>query len=254
MLLERRRIKGYDIFSWYALVWLDKGRKHYCIVLGGGAGFSNFHQVQFPLYTLDGKGSTSGRLGRQGGVGHAIFKQFGKNGCFSLWYSGATRMACLHTRLSGCYQRHCFEWEEEVICSSSHMLLLLLLFLKKALWPRKEMDGMNDARTAESIGRHQSIYTNRKEKMSTGQWLYSMDGVGTDHLEETINNTARRALTLSVRKERWGHMRIFLVFSKILFASRECQVAPCCFPLLWKASWILGKDTATHIWKTGFTP
>lgn len=97
---------------------------------GGGAGFSNFHQVQIPLYTLDGKGSTSGRLGRQGGAGHTIFKRFGKNGCFSLWYSGATRMACLHTRLSGCYQRHCFEWEEEVICSSSHMLLLLLLFLK----------------------------------------------------------------------------------------------------------------------------
>lgn len=31
---------------------------------------------------------------------------------------------------------------------------------------------MNDARTAESIGRHQSIYTSRREKMSTGQWLY----------------------------------------------------------------------------------
>ena len=121
-------------------------------------------------------------------------------------------MACLHTRLSGWYQRHCFEWEEEVICSSSHMLLLLLLFLKKkkALWPRKEMDGMNDAWTAESIGRHQSIYTSRKEKMSTGQWLYSMDGVGKDHLEETINNAARKARMLAARNKRWGSMRIFL--------------------------------------------
>ena len=51
-------------------------------VLGGGPGSANFHQVQIPLYSLDGKGSTSGRLGRQGGAGHAIFKLFGKNGCF----------------------------------------------------------------------------------------------------------------------------------------------------------------------------
>ena len=46
-------------------------------VLGGGPGSANFHQVQIPLYSLDGKGSTSGRLGRQGGAGHAIFKLFG---------------------------------------------------------------------------------------------------------------------------------------------------------------------------------
>lgn len=72
------------------------------------------------------------------------------------------------------------------------------------------MDGMNDAWTAESIGRHQSIYTSRKEKMSTGQWLYSMDGVGKDHLEETINNAARKARMLAVRNKRWGRMRIFL--------------------------------------------
>lgn len=103
---------------------------------------------------------------------YAIFKLFGKNGYFSLWYSWTTQMSCFHALLSGCYQKHCFEVREEVICSSSHMPLLLLIFLK-ALWPRKEMYGMNDAQTAESIGRHQSIYTSRKEKMSTGQWLYT---------------------------------------------------------------------------------
>lgn len=102
---------------------------------------------------------------------NAIFKLFGKNGYFSLWYSWTIPMSGSRARLSGCYQSHGFEVREGVICSSSHMLPLLLIFLK-ALWPRKEMYGMNDARTAGSRGRQQSIYTSRKDKMSTGQRLY----------------------------------------------------------------------------------
>lgn len=65
-------------------MWLDKGRKQICVVVGGRAGSSNSHKVQIPCYALDGKGFISGMSGRRGGEENAIFKLFGKNGCFSL--------------------------------------------------------------------------------------------------------------------------------------------------------------------------
>lgn len=112
-----------------------------------------------------------GEKGRRGKCSDDILKLFGKNGYFpcDILEPPNVMFPCL---LSGCYQRHYSEMREGVTCSSSHTLLPLLVFLK-ALWPRKEMYGMNDARTAESIERHQSIYTSRKKKMSTGQWLYT---------------------------------------------------------------------------------
>lgn len=89
---------------------------------------------------------------------------------FSLWYSWTTKC---HVSMPAAWMlSKALLWGE----SGGHTLIFSHAataagFFLKALWPRKAMYGMNDAPTAESIERHQSIYTSRKEKMSTGQWL-----------------------------------------------------------------------------------
>lgn len=166
--LERKGEQGDDIFSWCELIRLDRGRRQIVVVVGQ-AGSSNSHIVQIPpsnshrikkkqktfLQILSKyiplplqvlikykflvmlwmrRGLHFRQVGEKGWretcSDDAIFKPFGKNGYFSLWYSWTTQMSCFHALLSGCYQRHGLEVREEVTCSSSHMLLLLLIFFK----------------------------------------------------------------------------------------------------------------------------
>lgn len=164
--LERKGEQGDDIFSWCELIQLDRGRRQIVVVVGQ-AGSSNSHIVQIPpsnSHRITKKNLPSNSLKihtpplqvlikykflvmlwmrwglhfrqvgekgwREACSDDAIFKPFGKNGYFSLWYSWTTQMSCFHALLSGCYQRHGLEVREEVTCSSSHMLLLLLIFLK----------------------------------------------------------------------------------------------------------------------------
>lgn len=90
-------------------------------------------------------------------------------------------------------------------------------FFLKALWPRKEMDGMNDADCREHWASSVYLYLQEGKNEYRPMTPYSMVWVGKDHLEETINNPARKAFMPSVRNKRWGHIHIFRGLSK-----------PCC--------------------------
>lgn len=140
-----------------------------------------------------------------------------------------------------------------VLISSHAATAAGFFFFFKALWPRKELYGMNDARTAESIERHQPIYTSRKKKMSTGQQLYTPWNMQ----RSSGRNNKHSKRRISVIK--WGIkgeaiFPISLVFPKFGVLLKEFLVGSWCFPLRCKAVGVPVKGTTTHILKTGFIP
>lgn len=144
-------------------------------------------------------------------------------------------MSCFHALLSGCSQKHGFEAREGVTGSSSHMPLPLLIFLK-ALWPRKEMYGMNDAQTAESEGVSSLFIPPGRKKMSPGQWLHTPRTRYAKIIWKK-QSTTQQGIRL---RPYWGVKgEATFPFSrlspKLWLLLKECQVA-WCFLLLCKAS------------------
>lgn len=159
-----------------------------------------------------------------------------KNGYASLRYSWTTQMSCFHALLSGCSQKHGFEVREGVTGSSSHMPLLLLIFLK-ALWPRKEMYGMNDAQTAESEGVSSLFIPPGRKK-----WVQGNDSIlrGLSMRRSSGKNNQQHSREF-VYVLNWGVKgEATFPFSRLSpelwLLLKECQVDPWCFLLLCKAS------------------
>lgn len=162
----------------FLMTWAYSFAQRERVTVSEAANSSDSHKTYFLAMVCMGRLHFRhvGRNGwREESWQYAIFNWFGKNGYFlPLWVSCTTQMSCLHAR--AVWRLSEALWGDR---DKSHVHLTCccywcgLFFFFKALWPRKERYGMNDAQAAGSRGRHQAIYTSRKEKMSAEQWLYT---------------------------------------------------------------------------------
>jgi hypothetical protein len=154
---------------------------------------------------------------------------------------------CIFSWLSGCHQRPSSE-----VRGRSHVLIFshaaTAEFLK-ALWPRKEKHGMNDAHTERSQGVISLFIPPGRKKWVQGNGSI-LQGLGMR--KSSGRNGKQHSRPAFVHKWEIKSEAIVL-FSKIYILLLKNFIPPY-FPVPGKASQAWVRDPVRHILKTGFIP